>query len=392
MKKLLSSLLLLSLTACAGIKPSEETPLRLDPAAFSSLRGWDDDSQDAALDALRLSCTKILKVQDDRRAFGPNGQWGDYGDWKAPCRRLPPAPTSPAQARIFFEQNFTPWQASADGAEKGLFTGYYEASLKGSRTPHGPYQTPLYKRPSDLVTVDLGDFRDTLKGQRIAGRVVNGALKPYEDREKIVKGKWPNAGAENILAWVDDPVDAFFVEIQGSGRITLAEGGEMRIGYAAQNGYPYYAVGRELVKRGIKDKSQVSMDSIRAWMEENPDMAPDLMNLNRSYVFFREMPPASGPEGAQGVPLTPGRSLAIDRAKIPYGVPVWIDAAAPAPGESALHRLTIAQDTGGAIRGAVRGDMFWGHGPQAESLAGPMKSEGRAWMLLPKGVDPSSGR
>lgn len=390
MKKLLSSLLLLTLTACAGIKPSDETPLRLEPASFSSLRGWDGDSQDAALEALRLSCTKILKVSDDSRAFGPNGQWGDYADWKAPCRNLPPAPVSPAQARAFFERNFTPWQATAGGTEKGLFTGYFEASLTGSRTPHGPYRTPLYKRPADLVTVDLGEFRDTLKGQRIAGRVVSGALKPYEDREKIVAGKWPNADADNILVWVDDPVDAFFVEIQGSGRVALAEGGEMRIGYAAQNGYPYYAVGRELVKRGLKDKSEVSMASIRAWMEENPDMAQDLMNLNRSYVFFREMPPASGPEGAQGVPLTPGRSLAVDRAKIPYGVPVWIDTSAPAPGAPPLHRLTVAQDTGGAIRGAVRGDMFWGHGERAESLAGPMKAEGRAWMLLPKGVVPAA--
>lgn len=388
MKKLLSCFLLLTLSACAGVRPSDETPLRLEPASFSALRGWDSDSQDAALDALRRSCVKIRKVPDDARPFGPNGQWGDYGAWKAACSRLPPAGVSAAQARAFFEQNFTPWQASAQGTEKGLFTGYYEASLKGARAPGGPYRTPLYKRPADLVTVDLGEFRDTLKGQRIAGRVVDGTLKPYEDREKIVEGKWPHAGADNVLVWVDDPVDAFFVQIQGSGRVALADGGEMRIGYAAQNGYPYYAVGRELVKRGIKDKSEVSMDSIRAWMEENPDMAQDLMNLNRSYVFFREMPPASGPEGGQGVPLTPGRSLAVDRAKIPYGVPVWIDTTPPVQGESTLRRLMVAQDTGGAIRGAVRGDVFWGHGAEAERLAGPMKSEGRAWMLLPKGFAP----
>lgn len=385
MKRLFCCFLLALLCGCAGGKATDEAPLRLEPSSFSALQGWNEDSQGQVLDALRLSCAKIAKVSDGARPFGPNGQWGGYRDWKEVCARLP---ESRNLARAYFERHFTPWQASAQGAEEGLFTGYYEASLRGSRTRHGPYLTPLYKRPADLVTVELGDFRDDLKGQRIAGRVVGSTLKPYEDREKIVSGRWPHTGADNVLVWIDDPVDAFFVEIQGSGRVTLAEGGEMRIGYAAQNGHVYYAVGRELVKRRIKDKADVSMDSIREWMAKNPGEAQSLMNLNRSYVFFREMPPAAGPEGAQGVPLTPGRSLAIDRAKIPYGVPVWVDTQPPLPGEAPLRRLMIAQDTGGAIRGAVRGDVFWGHGPEAERLAGPMKSRGRAWMLLPRTVRP----
>lgn len=391
MKAFLAGLSVLGLSACTAAmapSPDESAPLRLSSSSYTALPGWDEDAQAEALTAFRRSCDKILKVADDTRPFGPDPAWGSYAPWKNACR-LVPATNAPHEARTFFETVFRPWRGSAADRDTGLFTGYYEAALRGSRTRHGPYQTPLYKRPADLVTVDLGAFRDSLKGQRIAGRVSDGALVPYYDRAQIAAGTWPAAhDDDNVLVWLDDPVDAFFVEIQGSGRVALAEGGEMRIGYAAQNGHAYYAVGRELVKRGLQDKSEVSMQSIRRWMEDHPGQARELMNLNRSYVFFREMPAADGPEGAQGVALTPLRSLAVDRSKIPYGVPVWVDAAPAAEGEPAVRRLMIAQDTGGAIRGAIRGDVFWGHGPEAERRAGLMKSEGRAWVLLPRGIAP----
>lgn len=380
MRFLISLILVVFLSACAGVKTPEKGPLTLKPASFSDLEGWRGDDHAAALAAFRKSCTRILK-QDPGKAFGPVG--GTYGDWQPACREA--ASVDPARAKDFFERHFRPWQALAGQDPEGLFTGYYEASLRGSRTPYGPYQTPLLARPADLVMVDLGEFRDELKGQRIAGRVVGAYLKPYEDRAAIEAGALKNAQA---LAWVDDPVDAFFLHIQGSGIVELAEGGELRVGFDGQNGHPYYAIGRELVKRGELPKEDVSLQSIRAWLAAHPGQARSLMDTNRSYIFFKELAEGEGPQGGEGVALTPLRSLAVDRTQIPYGAPLWLEAAAPTPTADPIQRLMIAQDTGGAIVGAVRGDVFWGHGPQAEAMAGPMKSKGRYWLLLPAGASP----
>lgn len=375
-------LLLIFLSGCAAVDP-ETAPLILKPASFSDLPGWKSDDQGETLEALEKSCRRILK-QDAGKPYGP-GTAGSFADWHAPCRALP-QDRAPQTARAYFEQWFAPWQATMAGTEdEGLFTGYYEAALNGSRTRHGPYRHPLMRRPSDLVTIDLGEFREELRGQRIAGRVRSGALKPYEDRAAIESGALDSESL--ALAWVDDPVDSFFLHIQGSGRVDLDDGSHMRVGYDAQNGHVYYAIGRELIKRGDLSKDDVSMQSIRKWLQSHPDQARDLMNTNRSYIFFREMDD-SGPQGGEGVPLTAGRSLAIDRTRIAYGVPVWLDAELPDNGQDRLQRLMVAQDTGGAIRGAVRGDYYWGYGPQAEDMAGKMKSNGRMWLLLPRTVRP----
>lgn len=284
--------------------------------------------------------------------------------------------------RAFFAQNFVPYQVTAGLNPTGTFTGYYEAALKGSLTRKGPYQYPLRARPNDLVMVNLGEFRDELKGQRIAGRVKGGKLKPYETHAEITAGRMP-ASQDKTLVWVDSAVDAFFIQIQGSGIVTLDNGRLMRVGYAGQNGHPYYAIGRELVKRGELAKRDVSMQSIRAWLDQNPDQAQDLMQTNKSYVFFKELK-SEGPVGGQGVALTPMRSLAIDHSLVPYGMPVWVDIEPAVEGGSVIQRLMVTQDTGGAIRGPVRGDFFWGYGPQAEKMAGAMNSKGRYWFLLPK--------
>jgi membrane-bound lytic murein transglycosylase A len=278
-------------------------------------------------------------------------------------------------------------EASAGGNTKGLFTGYYESTLNGSRTKHGPYQHPLLARPDDLVMVDLGEFREELKGQRIAGRVIGGSLKPFESREQIVSGKLKDA---KPIVWLDDPHDAFFVQVQGSGVVHLDDGSTMRVGYAGQNGHVYYAIGRELVKRGIYSKEDVSMESITRWMRENPAKADELMNTNKSYVFFTEMPDdgsGAGPQGGEGIKLTAQRSLAIDRSIIPYGFPVYLSADVTDLSGKPFKRLMMAQDTGGAIRGPVRGDVFWGAGAAAEGKAGPMKAQGRYWFLIPKSVN-----
>ena len=275
---------------------------------------------------------------------------------------------------------------------EGLFTGYYEPLLRGSRTPDAAYRYPLYRRPPDLVSVDLGQFDPELEGRRIGGRVADGRLVPYADRAAIDRGALAGHGLE--LLWVDDPVARFFLEIQGSGQIRLVDGGATRVGFADQNGRPYRAIGKDLIEAGAIPREQMSMQAIRDWLEAHPAEAPATMARNPSYVFFAELPDlaaAAGPLGAQGVPLTPGRSLAVDRKFLPLGAPMWLDTTVPEPeGERPLHRVVVAQDTGGAIRGPVRGDVFWGAGPWAEHVAGHMKSPGQLYLLLPRSLAPTS--
>lgn len=380
-------LLSLFLVSCGeeeqAVAPAEEKEpeLRLTATSFDQLNGWGEDNYKEIVPAMVRSCTRILKAPDDK-VFGPLTETGSYKEWKTTCEKFAIVATLDTQSlQQFFEDNFTPYQVSSDDDPIGLFTGYYEASLNGSRTQSEEFNIPLYTRPDDLVMVQLGEFRDDLKGRRIAGRVLDGSLKPYESRTEIVAGDWPHN--DHVLVWVDDAVDAFFLQIQGSGIVTLDDGGTMRVGYAGQNGHPYYAVGRELIKMKALTKENVSMQSIRAWLENNPDQADDIMNTNASYVFFHELD-GDGPLGGEGVALTAERSLAIDRSLLPYGMPIWVDITPPIEGEPRINRLMMGQDTGGAIRGAVRGDVFWGHGKRAEHLAGHMKSQGRYWILLPK--------
>lgn len=376
---------LLFLSSCSWLPkaPLDERPsLVLKPAKFSELPGWQHDRHENVVKAFSRSCARILKADPDK-SFGPEALGGKYRDWHTACLALDDI--EPAQVKSYFERHFLPWQVLAGPEEKGLFTGYYEAALNGSRSRYGSYQYPLRRRPDDLVMVDLGEFRDELRGQRIAGRVQGAYLKPYENREEIEKGRLKDDDYL-VIAWVDSPVDAFFLHIQGSGRINLNDGSYLRVGYDGQNGHPYYAIGRELIKRGYLEKEEVSMQSIRAWLETHPEEAFEIMNTNKSYVFFRELE-EKGPLGGEGVALTPGRSLAVDYTQIPYGTPVFVDVEAPLEGKGPLERLMVAQDTGGAIRGAVRGDVFWGAGERAEYIAGHMKSQGRYWLLLPKELE-----
>jgi len=377
---------LLLLASCAEkAPPPEEAKIRLEPASFSELPGWAADDAAAAWPALERSC-KIVARSEPGRAMAHGST---AADWQRACAAVAGAPRG--EFRRVVEAAFRPFRATADGNPDGLFTGYYEAELKGSRTRDGRNRYPLYKRPDDLITVDLGEFRDSLKGQRIAGRVSGGTLKPYPDRGAIDRGALANRGLE--IAWVEDPVDAFFLHIQGSGRVSLPDGGTIRVGYAAQNGHPYLAIGRPLIDRGAIPADRVSMQSIRAWLAANPAEADRVMWLNASYVFFREIT-GEGPIGAQGVALTPGRSLAVDPRFIPLGAPVWLDTTEPSGQEGGperiFRRLMVAQDTGGAIKGPVRGDVFFGHGAEPAAVAGRMKQRGRLWLLLPMGAAPSS--
>ena len=393
---LLSSLVLFA--ACAPLSIPEISPVRpsadrlhLRAASFADLPGWGVDRQGDGLRAFLRSCDKLLRRAASAGLGGAIP--GTAGAWHGACEAAGARDTRDHQAaRLFFEDWFQPYAVLNNGREMGLFTGYFEPELQGSLTSGDGYDIALYRRPDDLVTVSLGRFREAMAGERIAGRVVDGALLPYPTRAEIDSGAL--AGQRLELVWVNSAVDAFFLHIQGSGRVRLKDGGARRIAYAASNGQPYLAIGRGLVARGALTREGVTMQSIRAWLVANPAEAPAVMQENNSFVFFRWLDGKTaelGPVGAQGVPLLAGRSLAVDRKFLPLGAPLWLVAEAPdsdpSKPDQTLRRLMVTQDTGGAIRGPVRGDVFWGTGRDAGEIAGRMKHQGRYWLLLPRDLD-----
>lgn len=268
-----------------------------------------------------------------------------------------------------------------------MVTGYYEPLLSGSRSRRGRNLYPVYAAPPDLLTIDLGDVRPDLKGQRLRGRIDGNRVVPYFDRAAIESGKAPMAGRE--ILYVDDPIELFFLQIQGSGRVRLENGETVRLNYADQNGHAYRSIGRTLIDRGDLKLEQASMQGIKAWAQANPAKLTDLLHSNPSYVFFREikLDGDAGPPGALGVPLIAGRSIAIDPAFIPLGAPVWLATTYPNTSRP-LERLMLAQDTGGAIRGPQRADFFWGFGDEAGREAGRMRQSGELWLLWPNGQVP----
>lgn len=391
-KFFLNSFAIFALAAIAGCgiiqTMPEEKSQAVDPAvtlykpvSFSQLPGWPEKAPQEFLTAFEKTCERIARKDSSSNYVG-DPKWGTVEQWQNLCSSLP----DPDNLNHWIEANFTP-ALITDSTENpvGLFTGYYEASLKGSRTKSATYPVKLRGRPDDLVMVNLGDFREELKGQRIAGRVKDGKLTPYEDRAQILNNQLPPE-QDNVLFWVDSAVDAFFLEIQGSGVIELDTGETVRVGYAGQNGHIYTAIGKTLVEMGELEKDKVSLQTIREWLETHPEQAQSIMNTNRSYVFFEEKD-IGGAIGGENVVLTPERSLAIDHGRFPYGLPFWVNISPPVDGESGLNHLMVGQDTGGAIKGAVRGDVFWGHGDKPEYLAGHMKSTGSFWILLPKFLD-----
>ena len=290
--------------------------------------------------------------------------------------------------RTFFEEGFTPYQVfNPDGSSQGLITGYYEPKLAGSRIRTERFRYPLYAVPDDLLTIDLSEAYPQLKDLRMRGRLQGKRVVPYYNRAEIDAGKAALQGRE--LFWVDNAVELFFLQIQGSGRIELPDGSLVKIGYAEQNGRPYISIGRKLVEMGELKIEEASMQGIKGWAERYPEKLPALLAQNPSYVFFRELPNGlSAPLGALGVPLTEAYSIAVDPRTIPLGVPVFLATTYPNTTEP-LNRLMLAQDTGGAIRGAVRADFFWGFGEQAGIQAGRMKQDGQMWVLFPKGAEPA---
>jgi membrane-bound lytic murein transglycosylase A len=377
------------LLSCSPQKPDLDRGMALAPVEFTELSDWPGASPASGLKAFVAGCGRIEKASPEDQ-FGGKSFAGPISAWQAACQAARATPVEDVAARRFFEENFRPYAITQDGEPEGLITGYYEPLLNGSRTPDGRFRVPLHARPVDLVSVDLGEFAPDLQGRRIAGKVVDGKLTLYPDRAAIDTGALASQNLE--LLWVDDPVAKFFLQIQGSGRVKLPNGSVQRVGYADQNGRIYRPIGRDLVQAGEIGKEQVSLQTIRAWLEAHPERADELMWKNPSYVFFRTLPDLAddqGAPGALGIPLTAGHSLAVDRSFWPLGAPMWVDTTYPAEiGGGPLRTVAIAQDTGGAIKGAVRADLFVGVGPSAERIAGPMKSPGRLWILLPKGIEP----
>lgn len=352
--------------------PTEPTPTVVAPpvlqaAAWNAVSGWSEDDPAQAWEAFLRSCS-ALKQQPA---------------WATVCEAAAAQPFPPESTRRFFEENFVPYQViNPDSSNSGLITGYYEPLLNGSRTRSSRYRYPVYGVPADLLVIDLASVYPELKNMRLRGRVQGNKVVPYYNRAEIENGTAPVKGRE--LFWVDDAVDLFFLQIQGSGKIKLPSGEMLRIGYADQNGYPYKSIGKTLVERGELTLDKASMQGIKDWAKNNPGKLTELLNVNASYVFFRELPSQlSGPLGALGVPLTAGRSIAVDPRSIPLGAPVFLATTWPNDAKP-LNRLMLAQDTGGAIRGSVRADFFWGFGADAGKQAGSMKQAGKMWVLLPR--------
>jgi len=372
-------LLALVLTACVHQPRSATTATptaSFEAVSWSRLPGWRSDDALAAWPALVSTCSVL----------------GSRADWQSFCSSIvATSPMDAAFARDFLERQLTPYRiervTGRKKETKGLVTGYYEPLLRGSRERSEQFATPLYGRPDDLLIVDLSAVVPELKGKRVRGRLDGNKVVPYYTRAATREA--PGLAGHEIV-WIDNALDAFMLEVQGSGRVQLTTGETIRLQYADQNGQPYRSIGRYLADQGIMTIDQVNMPAIRNWLAANPDRVNEVLDSNPSVVFFSEAPladPAIGPKGAQGLPLTAGRSIAVDPKFLPLGAPMFLSTTTPG-GELPLQRLVVAQDTGGAIRGPVRADLFFGFGPDAGSQAGMMKYDGEMWLLWPKSSTP----
>lgn len=352
-----------TLAACAeseGGGGERTTRPSLSPVAFTELPGWRDDNLTDAASAFRRSCPRLTAGGDTRVAADNGEQRATADDWKRICQRAEQARDA-RNARSFFEQNFQAFAVGGQGVE-AKYTAYYEPDLRGSKAPSRRFTIPVYRKPTDLQ-----------------------AGKPYLTRAEIESGALRGKGLE--IAWVEDPIGLFEMQIQGGGRIVLTEGGSLRLGFDGTNNRQYTAIGKVLADEGAIPRDQVSAQSIRKWLQTNPQRSRDIMRRNERYVFFRDTRGA-GPVGAQGVTLTSGRSLAVDAAVMPYGIPVWVDTMRPGARAGApatpYRRLMVAQDTGGDIKGPGRADIYLGSGNAIGDVAGRFNSGGRMFLLLPK--------
>jgi membrane-bound lytic murein transglycosylase A len=374
------AVLLAALSGCVTAPKQPAQPVnRYDAVDWSQVDGWTDDNTHEVWSAFLNSC----KAR------------GTRPEWVAVCAVAKKQTiVEPAAARQFFEAQFTPYRLQSDQDSQrprdvGLITGYYEPLLYGARKPAPTFTIPLYAPPDDLLTIDLASVYPELKGKTLRGRLQGKKVIPYYSRAELDNSPLLN-GKE--LVWVDNALDAFFLQVQGSGRVQLTDGQTVRLAYADQNGHPYKSIGRYLIDKRELTVAQATAQGIRDWVQMHPARTREVLDSNPSMVFFREeriVDPNEGPKGALAVPLTPGRSLAVDPTYIPLGAPVFLSTTYPGT-DTPLRRLMMAQDTGGAIKGVVRADFFWGFGKPAAESAGRMRQDGQMWLLWPKGQALSS--
>lgn len=345
-------------------------------SSFSELNGWQNDDLESFDKALKGVCGALLKkpqqeLQSAKLTFS-------LKPYQAHCKKIM-AINGLGELKAYIEHNFEPYAVLANGSESGKFTSYYEAELRASYQRGGKYQYPIYGKPNDLVELNLRDFDPALPNQRLVGRVKDGRLVKYYTRAEIDEGKLDAP----VILWGDNPVDIYIMQIQGAAVAKLPDGSEVRVGYADNNGHKFKGIGSILLEKGLIKPGQTSMPEVRNWLNGNGESAKKNMLLNDRFIFHKIVD-ADGPVGAMGLPLTAGRSLAVDKAYIPLGAMMWLETMAPDGAK--IQKLVMAQDIGSAIKGAVRGDYFWGHGEEALAQAGRMNAKGRYFILLPKGV------
>ena len=378
MPKLIFGFLLILLSGC--FEKSSELPsaenVRLQPVSFTALNGWQNDDFASVIPVFTKNCQAVLK---NSKPYIYEAQIKiSTKEYQDVCRRFAKQKIStPKEMKTFIEQNFIPYAVTDNGNAGGKFTSYYEAVIRASKTKHGKYQYPIYGKPNDLIEINLRDFDAELPNTRLVGRIENNKFVPYYNRKDIENGGI-NAP---ILMWGDDPIDIHFMQIQGSAVAKMDDGSEIRIGFADSNGRKFKGIGSILIEKGLIKREDSSMPKIRQWLRNNPQKAEALMAENERFIFQR-LTNAEGPIGAFGIPLTAGRSLAVDNRYIPLGAMMWLDSHNPDGGK--IRKIVFAQDIGSAIKGVVRGDYFWGHGEDALYHAGRMNSSGRYYIFAPK--------
>lgn len=368
------------------IKQETIPKLSLRPVSFESLPGFEQAATKQSLRAFQLSCRAFLR-QDPKRPVGSSFIHMKANDWYPACHAAMSIKSlTNTRAKQFFQTWFSAYEFYETKPVEGLFTGYHSPALPGSLTRTEHFSVPVYALPDNLVTVSLNLFNPDLRGRELVGQVKGRRVEPYYTREEINQGAIDKF--TKVIVWVASHVDRLILEIEGSGTVVLNDGRELFLGYAGENGAPYTPIARYLIEQGVMTKDNASMQGIKSYFAQNPDKIKPIINKNKSFVFFRVLNQKAA-LGSQGVALTPGYSLAVDRKWVPMGTPIWLNTSRPTTqGDETkpFQRLMIAQDTGGAIRGMVRGDVYWGASERASEIAGKMKNKGRYWLLLPKQV------
>ena len=387
MKYKLSFVVLVLLLVSLGYllwKPTKPHELSFRKVAFEQLPGWVTTDTKKSLRAFQISCKAFLN-QPPNKSVGSQIINLQAKDWHPACNAaFLVDTTSNKDTKAFFQKWFTPVEFFDQEPVNGLFTGYYMPLLKGSLTKTKTFDVPLYDLPSNLVTINLSLFDPKLRNRTLVGRIKGNSIVPFYTRAEINNGAIKESAP--VVAWINSKIDRSFLEIQGSGVIELSDGSQIVVGYSGENGAAYKAIAKVLIDKGVMTRDNASMQHIRRYLEAHPELIDKVLNENKSFVFFSTLQKGAA-LGSQGVALTPGYSLAIDRKWVPIGAPIWLDTTRPAETVDeykVFQRLMIAQDTGGAIKGVVRGDVYWGAGERATSIAGKMKNKGHYWLLLPQ--------